>query len=61
MGLGKTLTILALITTTLELAEAHQAATRTNSLMYDSEPGVHSKATLIIAPVSSKFINLGYG
>ncbi|KAF8541081.1 SNF2 family N-terminal domain-containing protein [Trichophaea hybrida] len=53
MGLGKTLTILALITSTLDLAEARRAAVRTNDIMRESEPEVNSRATLIIAPVST--------
>jgi hypothetical protein len=53
MGLGKTLTILSLITATLELADAHQSGTE--DLLYTPGSRVRSRATLIVTPVSSEF------
>jgi SWI/SNF-related matrix-associated actin-dependent regulator of chromatin subfamily A3 len=53
MGLGKTLTILSLITATLELAGAHHSGTE--DMLYTPGCKMRSRATLIVTPVSSEF------
>ncbi|KAF8241749.1 hypothetical protein K440DRAFT_621815 [Wilcoxina mikolae CBS 423.85] len=51
MGLGKTLTILALITITMDLADAFQAGRNSRACGFILAP--RSKATLIVTPVST--------
>ncbi|KAF8545103.1 SNF2 family N-terminal domain-containing protein [Trichophaea hybrida] len=51
MGLGKTLTILSLITATLELAGTHQSGME--DLLCAPDINMRSRATLIVTPVST--------